>query len=175
MPVWKLNPINSSSRFWRASTHKGEAIIRAATERRARDIANSRFLKAHERRPGEDIIFSPWGNTDEVACERATGGEFADDGEEAILSPAYYDAEFQQHVARTVDFERPIQVVDAFGYITPAEYVQHQVTRPDRYEIMWQGKKWTVNADHHIEGPTEAGGFIDPGFRVRNRRTAHAE
>ena len=169
-PVWKLRPIDPASRHWRASCHNGEVIIRAATEDRAREIANDQFAKAHKRRIGESIIFSPWNNTAEVACERVTGGEFVDGVGEAILSPAHYDAEFQQRSAQTVDLTRPIEVADVFGQMTPAEYVQQQVNFPDRYEIMWQGKKWTVAADHHIQGPTDAEGFVDPGFRVRNRR-----
>ena len=171
-PVWKLQPIDPASRHWRASTHNAEVIIRAATEDRARDIANDQFAKAHERLPGESVIFSPWRNTDEVACERVTGGEFVDGVGEAILSPAYYDAEFQQRSAQTVDLTRPIEVLDFCGNVTPAEYTRHQVMWPDRYEVMWQGKKWTVSADHRVQGPTdEASTLIDPGFRVRNCRS----
>ena len=65
------------------------------------------------------------------------------------------------------NFAEPIEVIDIFGNTTPADYVQ-----PDRYEIMWREKRWTVNAEHQIQGPTdEADALIDPGFRVRNRRS----
>ena len=164
-PIWKLRPLDPASPWWNASSHKQEVTIRAGSENRARDIANTCFSKAHERLPDGRIIYSPWSNADEVVCERVTGGEFADGAGDAILSPAYYDAEFQLQMAHAVDFAQPIEVVDVFGHVTPAEYMQHQVMWPDRYEIIWQGEKWTVSADHHVLGS------IDPGFRVRNRES----
>jgi len=72
----------------------------------------------------------------------------------------------------TVDHSRPIEVVDFVGRITPAEYIRHQDWHPKRYEIMVWGTKYTVGADDILIGPTECEAkLIDPGFRVRNRRS----
>jgi hypothetical protein len=67
-----------------------------------------------------------------------------------------------------VDFSQPINVVHFTGAVTPATYDRHQIARPERYEILWEGRRWTVGADHIVQGPTDEEGSIDPAYRVEN-------
>jgi len=87
MPIWKLTPIDPTNSNWTASTHRGEAIIRAATEEKARARAKSVFSIAAERSPSGSIPFPPWEYSDLVRCERLDGSEYPDDGPEEILVP----------------------------------------------------------------------------------------
>lgn len=87
MPIWKLTPIDPTNPNWRASTHGGETIIRAATEEKARARAKSAFSIGAERPPGGSIPFPPWEHSDLVRCERLDGSEYSEDGPEEILVP----------------------------------------------------------------------------------------
>jgi hypothetical protein len=70
----------------------------------------------------------------------------------------------------TVDTSKPIEVVDFLGRTEPATYVRHQEMHPERYEIVWRGRKWTVSADNRLQGLTDSLlAVIDPAYRVRNR------
>ena len=95
--IWKLTPLNPESQIWLASTHKGEVIIRAATEDRARRIASGAFWIGVKRVPGEDTIVNPWGRViGEASCERAAKPEYPEDGPDEILDPAEYDHEWRR-------------------------------------------------------------------------------
>ena len=56
MPLWHLFPIDSASDHWRASTYKGEVIVRALSEAKARSTAMATFFRAYERVPGGAIL-----------------------------------------------------------------------------------------------------------------------
>ena len=44
MPLWHLLPLDSTSDHWRASTYKGEVIVRAASEAEPGPPPRPRFL-----------------------------------------------------------------------------------------------------------------------------------
>ena len=43
MKVWRLLPVDPQAEAWLGSTHKGPALVRAETARRARELATARF------------------------------------------------------------------------------------------------------------------------------------
>jgi len=53
-----------------------------------------------------------------------------------------------------IDFTKPIEVVDFLGNIIPAQYVNHQIIYPDRYEINFHDKTSTVNKEDGLLGPS---------------------
>jgi hypothetical protein len=68
----------------------------------------------------------------------------------------------------TIDFSKQIGVQHFTGQITSATYDRHQTMHPERYEILWQGKRWTVREDNVVQGPTNEEGQIAPDYTVRN-------
>lgn len=94
--VWKLIPVDSTSRNWDASTYRGELIVRADSERRAREIATLTLSIATSRKLGEPLATNPWNRiVGEVKCERILDAEFSEDGPEAILYPAIHNREWE--------------------------------------------------------------------------------
>ncbi len=87
MKIWKLSVIDSGSSDWRASTYKGDVIVRAKDMRSARMEATKSFAIAAERKLGENTTICPWGQSDLVACESIESESFDPDGEQGILSP----------------------------------------------------------------------------------------
>ena len=73
MPFWHLFPLDVTSDHWRASTYKGDVIVRATSEAEARSTATTTFFRAYERVPGGIILFSPWNQPTVVACQRVEG------------------------------------------------------------------------------------------------------
>ena len=96
MKIWELQPIDLSHHNWRASTYSGSVIIRAPDKERARRIAMLAFGIATERKLGEEVVFSPWGDDTVVGIQEKTGSGYPDNGPEAILDPAEYDHEWQR-------------------------------------------------------------------------------
>lgn len=94
--IWKLIPVDPASRNWDASTYCGELIIRADSERRAREIATLTLLIATSRKLGEPIATNPWNRiVGEVTCERLLDTDFSENGLEAILYPAIHNREWE--------------------------------------------------------------------------------
>src|SRR4051794_33643210 len=110
MQLYKLTPIDLTDPGWRASRHKGEVIVRAASEAAARARVDRRFgtgigredLSAAVRAPLRagavpkderlaGAVKSPWQNKLLVRCEPASDPRFDQDGPELILDPADYD------------------------------------------------------------------------------------
>ena len=85
MPLWHLLPLDRTSDHWHASTYQGEVIVRAASEAQARSTAATAFSRAYPRTPGGPMLFSPWGQTSLVGCQRVEG--FPDHGLAAVVSP----------------------------------------------------------------------------------------
>jgi hypothetical protein len=86
MAIWKLIPIDKTSEYWQDSTHKGEVIIRAASEREARKKATLEFGMLQERIPGEPTRWdSPWDQSSLVSCQRLEGSHYEEKGPVAIL------------------------------------------------------------------------------------------
>jgi hypothetical protein len=89
MPLWKLNPADSSNRNWAASTHVGLVIVRADDETTARRLAARAFGIATRHRVGEEIKIVPWDYRNLVTAERAEAcGDYDEDGEAAIVGPS---------------------------------------------------------------------------------------
>ena len=87
MPLWHLVPLESASDHWRASTYKGEVIVRALSEAEARSTATATFFRAYERVPGGAILFSPWAQPALVRCQCVEGLPYDDDGPTAVVYP----------------------------------------------------------------------------------------
>lgn len=95
--VWRLNPIDPDSLNWKASIYCGELIIRAPSERRARQIAGLALSIAVRRIPGQRVISNPWNRlVGEATCERLVGSKHEDKGQDAILFPEKYDGEWKR-------------------------------------------------------------------------------
>ena len=93
MPLWHLLPIDIASDQWRASTYKGEVIVRARSEAEARSTATATFFRAYERVPGGAILFSPWGQPALVRCQRVEGLPYDNHGPTAVVYPLSGDDE----------------------------------------------------------------------------------
>jgi DNA-binding XRE family transcriptional regulator len=90
--IWQLSPVDPSSLNWKASIYCGDLIIRAASERRAREIAGLALAIAVGRVPGGNTITNPWNRlVAEATCERLSKSAYEEDGPDAILSPEEYD------------------------------------------------------------------------------------
>jgi hypothetical protein len=87
MPLWHLLSLESTSDYWRASTYKGEVIVRAASEAEARSTATATFLTAYARTPGDTMLFSPWGQSSIVGCQRVESFPDDDQGAAAVVYP----------------------------------------------------------------------------------------
>jgi hypothetical protein len=87
MPFWHLLPLDVASDHWRASTYKGEVIVRATSEAEARSTATTTFFRAYERVPGGIILFSPWNQTTVVDCRRVEGLPYDEQGPTVVVYP----------------------------------------------------------------------------------------
>ena len=87
MPIWRLTPHHVTSPCWAASQHTGMAIIRAATEREAREAAMQAFGRAVPSIPWHA---NPWRQLTLVTCERLDASGYPETGPPAILAPQGY-------------------------------------------------------------------------------------
>lgn len=81
MELWKLAVIDTESPDWRASTYKGDAIVRADSEHMARLEAAKAFAIATERIIGQNTTINPWGQKEIVSCEPFESSEYVANGE----------------------------------------------------------------------------------------------
>lgn len=68
----------------------GELLVRAATEREARQIASGKSRIASRNVLGQDVATNPWPNPDEVTCEETDDSEFPREGPSKILDRKSY-------------------------------------------------------------------------------------
>lgn len=95
--IWRLSPIDPDSLNWKASIYCGELIIRAPSERSARQIASMALGIAVSRTLGQQTILNPWNRiVGEATCERFENSEHEDIGPDAILFPEEYDFEWKR-------------------------------------------------------------------------------
>ncbi|MEW6331238.1 MAG: hypothetical protein AB1560_07245 [Pseudomonadota bacterium] len=87
MPIWKLTPKDINSRDWEASIYRGVVIIRAESERRARQIASNTFGIATEVKLGERIAINPWGQSLHVSAATIFDNKYHDSGNEGVVGP----------------------------------------------------------------------------------------
>jgi hypothetical protein len=87
MPIWRLTPIDLSSPLWTVSNYTGIAVIRAATEREARQAAMQAFGKEVAGIPWHA---HPWRQLALVACEELRDSGYPGTGPTTILEPVKY-------------------------------------------------------------------------------------
>ena len=89
MPIWQLTPIDLDDPSWEASSHRGPAIIRAASEGAAREIAQEAFGVKTGFRLGDGIIAPPWKRAGLVRAEKITDPRYEKNGPSELLSPTF--------------------------------------------------------------------------------------
>ena len=89
MPIWKLHPINLRHPDWNASAYRGDVIVRAPDERKARWAAARAFTVATTIIPDQDIPPGPWLRLIRVACSELSHSEWNEQGPIEILSPPH--------------------------------------------------------------------------------------
>ena len=87
MPLWKLTPTDLTDRNWETSSHKGDVIVRAQSEKRAREIVANAYEGKGDSLPGGEPLYSPWKNIHLVTCVRFETTELPLHGAELILVP----------------------------------------------------------------------------------------
>jgi len=85
MPIWKLEPQQTDSPHWQASTYQGLVTIRAASEQEARHLASQHFAKGDGR--AEDTLLNPWSQELLVLCTRVQKSGYSEAGKDEILEP----------------------------------------------------------------------------------------
>lgn len=99
MKIFRLEPLPEAANDhnWKASTYKGDLVIRAPDEGRARDIAMMTFGIAVERGPGAFIATNPWPKRMGLAtCSEVSDPQYPAEGDEAILYPAVHNHEWRR-------------------------------------------------------------------------------
>jgi hypothetical protein len=87
MPVYRLIPVDLSDAWWQASSHRGVALVRAGSEKRARELALLAFAIAVDTRAGTGLA-SPWLHPDKVRVEVVTDTAHPSAGPEGVLEPS---------------------------------------------------------------------------------------
>jgi len=83
--IWRLKALRLSSPHWKASTYRGDVIVRAESEANARRLAAKTFGIGAENGLGREVAANPWNRPWLVATEVLKGSQFDPDGEEEIL------------------------------------------------------------------------------------------
>lgn len=88
MPIWKLKPIDLKHHYWKASPYQGEVVVRATSEKRAREIAFGAFLTATQiTTVGEKTPGDPWAEPTLVSAVEIKDQNYSDTGKEEIVGP----------------------------------------------------------------------------------------
>lgn len=87
MPIWKLTPTNVESTDWQGSTYKGPVVVRAESDKEARELAVSRFVIAVRRVPGQNTSMCPWTQEKLVISEQLENSEYEETGPDEVLFP----------------------------------------------------------------------------------------
>jgi hypothetical protein len=87
MPIWELLPADLRYPDWRASRHQGRTVVRAASEARAREVAEEAFYAGPKFVSGHGLTFSPWCNPSLVWVRLLADPVFPEDGPEGVLFP----------------------------------------------------------------------------------------
>jgi len=89
MSIFKIAPTEKESERWRASTYKGDVIVRAENEDEARikeaqlKFANPTIITG----PGQMTLRSPWIDLELVSCERLENSKYEENGPAGVLYP----------------------------------------------------------------------------------------
>ncbi len=87
MTIWKLTPIDLNHRDWEASKFRGEIIVRAESEERAREFLTDRLRIAATKPPGDKIQKDPWSQPALVSAVEVKDSSYPETGKEEILDP----------------------------------------------------------------------------------------
>ncbi len=82
--IWRLKALSPSSPRWKASTYRGDVIVRAESEANARCLAAKAFGIGARNGLGRELA-NPWYRPWLVVAEVLEGSQFDPDGEEEIL------------------------------------------------------------------------------------------
>jgi hypothetical protein len=88
MSIWALHPVDLMDPSWKASTYRGNAIVRASNERMARETAERAFGVIKRYKSGEGAITPPWGRPDLVKVEMVWTSTYDPEGAATVLYPA---------------------------------------------------------------------------------------
>ncbi len=89
MRIWRLSPVDPSDRNWQASAHRGVTIVRAETEKEARNLAQQAFGVKTRFAPKTGIIAPPWQRSELVAAEILIDSPFERQGPAEVLQPSF--------------------------------------------------------------------------------------
>ncbi len=89
MPIWQLIPLDPTAPAWVASNYVGRVVIRAPTEREARQAAVQAFGK---ETPGVPWHAHPWNRLALVQCDELHQSGYPPLGRTAVLEPAGYSS-----------------------------------------------------------------------------------
>jgi hypothetical protein len=88
MSLYRLTPINLNDPNWRASTHRGVAVVRAGSEGQARALAAGAFATTlAPSSPGGRIAAPPWPHAHAVRAEVVRDPRYGSEGAAGILEP----------------------------------------------------------------------------------------
>jgi len=86
--IWKLEPTDVHSRDWEASTYRGEVIVRAESEMKARQIAARAYVIVTEVKIGARKINDiPWNQLSLVSAVTIQDSSYQESGSEEIVGP----------------------------------------------------------------------------------------
>ncbi len=97
--IWKLVPVDPSQPHWETSMYRGVVVIRADSERQARDIAAMALEKTVAVVPGHGTVYMPWRHADLVACHETKDLQYPLEGDDKILVPEVPAYEHRQNAA----------------------------------------------------------------------------
>ncbi len=89
MRIWRLKALILTSYHWKASTYKGDLIVRAETQANARRLASQAFWIKTDKIPGKEVAVNPWAHSWLVAAEVLKGSQYDWHGKEEILYPQF--------------------------------------------------------------------------------------
>lgn len=89
MRVWKLTPVDLSDPNWEASSHRGPAVVRAASEAAARAAAAASFDVPTHFPPRGGAKFPPWLSPSLVRAEEIEDPRYEAKGPTEVLDPAF--------------------------------------------------------------------------------------
>jgi hypothetical protein len=89
MMIWKLTPTKLGDPNWEASSHRGAAVVRAATETAARRTAAKAFDVKTRFQPNRGVRFPPWGSPRLVRAEPVEDERYAPRGPTEVLEPSF--------------------------------------------------------------------------------------
>ena len=88
MAIWKLEPTDTNSPDWEASTYRGKVIVRAASDIKARQIAAGAFVIGVKVRTGAEKLGDiPWNQPLLVSSVSLQDSDYPENGNQEIVGP----------------------------------------------------------------------------------------